>query len=127
MGQKTRIVIIDDDQDICELLKIQLEATGRMSISYQTNGAEALEFISQQLPDLAILDINMPNTHGVAIGSALAANPTTADISILYLSAMLTPGEAEDMGQSEGTPSLMSKGSPIEELIAAIDRLTPAE
>ncbi len=125
MGQNTRIIIIDDDQDVCELLKAQLEATGRMSVSYQTNGADGFEFINQQLPDLAILDINMPGTYGVAIGSALAGNTATAGIPILYLSAMVTPGEADDIGRSESTPPLISKGSPIEELIAAIDKLCP--
>jgi CheY-like chemotaxis protein len=124
MGKQTRIIIIDDDQDACELLKLQLEDTGRMSISYHTNGNEAFDIISQNLPDIAILDINMPGTNGVEISSALSANPTTSSIPILYLSGMLTPDEAEDMGKGENNPSLISKGSPIEELIAAIDTLT---
>jgi len=124
MGKQTRIIIIDDDQDACELLKLQLEDTGRMSISYHTSGNEAVNIISQKIPDIAILDINMPGTNGVEIGSALSANPTTSSIPILYLSGMVTPDEAEDMGKGENNPSLISKGSPIEELIAAIDTLT---
>ena len=124
MDPQTRIVIIDDDQDACELLKMQLEDTGRMSVSYNTNGNEALDVISQKLPDIAILDINMPGTHGVEIGASLSANSSTSSIPILYLSGMVTPGEAADMGEGESTPPLISKGSPIEELIAAIDNLT---
>ena len=124
MGKQTRIVLIDDDQDVCELLKMQLENTGRMTVSYNTNGNEALSVINRELPDIAILDINMPGTHGVKIGSSLAANTATSEIPILYLSGMVTPNEAHDMGTGEKTPSLISKGSPIEELIAAIDNLT---
>ena len=126
MGQQTRIVLIDDDQDACELLKMQLENTGRMAVNYTTNANEALTVISQELPDIAILDINMPGTHGVAIGSNLAENATTSEIPILYLSGMVTPDEAQDMGKGENTPSIISKGSPIEALIAAIDNLTAA-
>lgn len=124
MDRQTRIVLIDDDQDACDLLKMQLEETGRMHVRYSTNGAEALNFITQELPDIAILDINMPDTHGVEIASMLAADPATAAIPILYLSGMVTPDEAGDMARGENTPSLISKGSPIKELIAAIDNLT---
>lgn len=124
MGLQTRIVLIDDDQDACELLKMQLENTGRMSVSYSTSSEDALAIISREIPDIAILDINMPGTHGVEIGSTLAADTTTSAIPILYLSGMVTPGEAEEMAEGEHIPSLISKGSPIEELIAAIDNLT---
>ena len=124
MGQQTRIVLIDDDQDTCDLLKIQLEDTGRMNVTYSTSSEDALAIISRELPDIAILDINMPGTHGVEISSMLAANAATSTIPILYLSGMVTPDEAEDMAKGENTPSLISKGSPIEELIGAIDNLT---
>jgi CheY-like chemotaxis protein len=126
MGQQTSIVIIDDDQDACELLKMQLEDTGRMSVSFHTNGKDALDVITHKLPDIAILDINMPDTHGVEIGSTLADSPATSNIPILYLSGMVTPDEAKTMGKGGNSPSLISKGSPIEELIAAIDNLTTA-
>ncbi len=124
MVQQTRIILIDDDQDACELLKMQLENTGRMSVNYSTNGDEALAVISQELPDIAILDINIPGTHGVTIASSLADNAATSKIPILYLSGMVNPAEAHDMGKGDDTPPLISKGSPIEELIAAIDTLS---
>jgi CheY-like chemotaxis protein len=124
MGQQTRIVLIDDDQDACDLLKMQLEDTGRMNVIYNTSSEEALTVIRRELPDIVILDINMPGTHGVEIGSMLADNTATSAIPILYLSGMVTPEEAEDMGTGENTPTLISKGSPIEELICAIDALT---
>ncbi len=124
MGKHTRIVLIDDDQDACDLLKMQLEDTGRMDVNYSTKSEEAVALISRELPDIAILDINMPGTHGVELSSMLAANEATAAIPILYLSGMVTPHEAEGMVTGENRPSLISKGSPIEELIAAIDNLT---
>jgi len=126
MAQQTRIVLIDDDQDVCELLKMQLENTGRMSVSYTTNGDEAFAVIARELPDIAILDINMPGTHGVKIGSNLSEYAATSTIPILYLSGMVSPSEAQDIGNGDDTPPLISKGSPIEELIAAIDKLTTA-
>lgn len=124
MGQHTRIVLIDDDPDACELLKMQLEDTGRMEVTYTTRSNEALAVIRRELPDLAILDINMPGIHGVEIGSTLATEPATSAIPILYLSGMVTPSEAKNLVKGEGKSPLISKGSPVEELIAAIDNLT---
>ncbi len=126
MGQQTRIVLIDDDLDACELLKMQLEDTGRMALTYTTRSEEALSVIRRELPDITILDINMPGIHGVEIASTLAAEPTTSAIPILYLSGMVTPDEVKDLGQGKGRPPLISKGSPVEELISAIDTLTAA-
>ncbi len=126
MGQQTRIVLIDDDLDTCELLKMQLEDTGRMALTYTTHSEEALSVIRRELPDITILDINMPGIHGVEIASTLAAEPTTSAIPILYLSGMVTPGEVDDLAKGEGEPPLISKGSPVEELISAIDKLTAA-
>ncbi len=126
MGSQTTIVLIDDDQDACELLKMQLEGTGRMEVTYTTNSDDALVIIEDKRPDIAILDINMPGTHGVKIAESLAANPVTADIPVLYLSGMVTPGEVHDLAKGDGQPPLISKGSPEEELIGAIDKLTSA-
>ena len=126
MGSQTTIVLIDDDQDACELLKMQLEGTGRMQVTYSTNSDNALAIIGEKHPDIAILDINMPGTHGVKIAESLAANPATANIPVLYLSGMVTPGEVQDLAQGKEQPPLISKGSPEEELIAAIDKLTGA-
>lgn len=123
MGQQTRIVLIDDDQDACDLLKMQLEDGGRMSVEYSTSSEEALALISRELPDIAILDINMPGTHGVALSAMLATDSATAAIPVLYLSGMVTPDEAKDMGKGDNSPSIISKGSPIDILIGAIDAL----
>lgn len=124
MAKQTHIVLIDDDQDACELLKMQLEDGNNISLTYSTNSDEAVPLISNEQPDIAILDINMPGTHGVEIGAALAAEQKTASIPILYLSGMVTPEEVDALVKGEEKPSIISKGSPVEDLIAAINSLT---
>ena len=124
MGKQTHIVLIDDDQDACELLKMQLEDGNDISLTYSTNSDEAVPLISSEQPDIAILDINMPGTHGVEIGTALAAEQKTASIPILYLSGMVTPEEVDALVKGEEKPSIISKGSPVEDLLAAINSLT---
>lgn len=124
MGQQTRIVLIDDDLDACELLKIQLEDGNNMSLTFSTNGDDALPLISKEQPDIVILDINMPGTHGVEIGAALAAGESTASIPVLYLSGMVSPEEVAALAKGEDKPSIISKGSPVEDLIVAIRSIT---
>lgn len=124
MGQQTRIVLIDDDLDACELLKIQLEDGNSMTLTFSTNGEDAVPLISKEQPDIVILDINMPGTHGVEIGAALAAEESTASIPVLYLSGMVTPEEVAALVKGEEKPSIISKGSPVEDLIAAIRSIT---
>ncbi len=124
MGQQTRIVLIDDDLDACELLKIQLEDGNNMSLTFSTNGDDALPLISKEQPNIVILDINMPGTHGVKIGAALAAEESTASIPVLYLSGMVSPEEVAALAKGEDKPSIISKGSPVEDLIVAIRSIT---
>ena len=124
MGQQTRIVLIDDDLDACELLKVQLEDTDDISLTFSTNSDDAVPLISKEQPDIAILDINMPGTHGVEIGAALATEETTASIPVLYLSGMVTPEEVAALLSGEERPSIISKGSPVEDLILAIRSIT---
>ncbi len=124
MGKQTRIVLIDDDLDACELLKVQLEDTDDISLTFSTNSDDAVPLISKEQPDIAILDINMPGTHGVEIGAALATEETTASIPVLYLSGMVTPEEVAALLSGEERPSIISKGSPVEDLILAIRSIT---
>ncbi len=124
MGKQTRIVLIDDDKDACELLKMQLEENGDKHVTFSTNNEEAVSLIAQEQPDLAILDINMPGVHGVELSAALAAEQKTSTIPILYLSGMVTPEEVTALVEGETTPSIISKGSPLQDLIAAIDSIT---
>ncbi len=124
MGKQTRIVLIDDDLDACELLKIQLEDADDISLTFSTNSDNAVPLISKEQPDVAILDINMPGTHGVEIGAALAAEETTASIPVLYLSGMVTPEEVAALLSGEERPSIISKGSPVKDLILAIRSIT---
>jgi CheY-like chemotaxis protein len=123
MQKIMKIVLIDDDEDLCDLLKMELEACGRFQVTTSTQSESALALIKTELPDLAILDINMPETHGVEVASSLAQDPQTAAIPVLYLTGMVTPEEVDQIGGGHTLRTLISKQSPISELITAIDSL----
>jgi CheY-like chemotaxis protein len=123
MQKITKIVLVDDDQDLCDLLKMQLEASGKFQVTVSSHSESALALIKNKRPDLAILDINMPEIHGVELAATLAQNPETAGIPILYLTGMVSPEEVNKLGGGHSLQTLVSKQSPITELITAIDSL----
>ena len=123
MQKITRIVLVDDDQDLCDLLKMELETFGRFQVTASSQSESALALIKSERPDLAILDINMPEIHGVELATTLAQDPQTAGIPILYLSGMVSPEEVNQLGGGHSLHTLISKQSPITELVAAIDSL----
>jgi DNA-binding response OmpR family regulator len=89
---KEYIVIADDDPDICRLIAKVLKS---YTIWQASNGVDALELIRRVHPELVILDVGMPTMTGVEVANAMAADPATASIPILFLSAHGEPGDIQ--------------------------------
>ncbi len=123
MSTSKKIVLIDDDQDLCDLLQIELEALGRFQVITSSDTATALTLIKDERPDVAVLDINMPGIHGVELAKALASEPLTRDIPVLYLTGMANPDEVNRLGGGHAPLNLVSKQSPRSDLVAALDAL----
>lgn len=83
----SKILLVDDDKDLCDLYKTTLSAEG-FNISVAQNGEEALSEIMKDKPDLIVLDIMMPKIHGMDTLDILKATPETKDIKVLILSAL---------------------------------------
>jgi len=82
-----RILVVDDDPHIRELLMFALDKAG-MRPSEASDGEEALAAIAREMPDLMVLDINMPRLNGLDLCRRLrAGNPAAASLPILFLSS----------------------------------------
>ncbi len=66
MGKK-RILVIDDEKDLAQLLKLNLERTGLYEVILASNGDEGLAKVDQEDPDIIILDIRMPGKNGFSV------------------------------------------------------------
>jgi two-component system alkaline phosphatase synthesis response regulator PhoP len=82
----TRILIAEDEPDIRDLIVFTLQFGGYEVIA-ASNGAEAVEKAPDAKPDLVLLDVRMPRMTGYEACVALKANPVTADIPVIFLSA----------------------------------------
>lgn len=81
-----KILIVDDDHDTIEFLKIVLTRQGYQTI-IAGDGIEALQVANQEMPDLIILDVMMPNLDGYEVARTLHRYPQTAMIPILMFTA----------------------------------------
>ncbi len=95
MGKK--IILVDDDQDFCEILKSKLEKKGfYVDVAY--DGDLGLEKVRQSPPDILILDVMMPKKSGLEVCKELKSDPAYQDLPIIMLTAV-----AEHIGETTYT------------------------
>lgn len=105
----SRVAVVDDTAEARRLIRRILQSQGDFEIFEATNGREAIELVTKELPDLVILDLMMPEVDGFAVLDALRSNPDTANIPVIVATAKeLT---VDEKGRLQGQiQSLMMKG-----------------
>ena len=83
---KGKILVIDDEPGVLELVKYNLEEAG-FGVDTASDGVEGLKKAQDSLPDLILLDLMLPGIDGLEICRILRANPKTAGIPIIMLTA----------------------------------------
>jgi len=118
---EAKILVVDDDPDTLELIKIGLEFRNYEVIT-GVNGEEALEKISSENPDLVVLDVMMPKIDGLEVCRRAKANFFTSQIPIILLTAR---GQVEDkvQGLSLGADDYVSKPFDMRELAARVEMI----
>jgi two-component system, OmpR family, response regulator VicR len=81
-----KIMVVDDEPDVVDLVKLVLESDG-FDVVTAYSGKEALDKIVQEMPDLVLLDIMMPQMDGWEVYSRIKAHPMTKDIPVAMLTA----------------------------------------
>ncbi len=114
---KQKILIADDERDIIDFLKYNLEKEG-FDVLTAKNGVEALAQ-SKKKPDLILLDVMMPEMDGHEVVRSLKKNPATANIPVLFLTARSTELD-EVIGLELGADDYLVKPISIPKLIARI-------
>jgi len=92
------VVIADDDADIRALIALSVSRAGAVVAADVSTGTAALQAIRQHVPDLAILDISMPEMTGLQVCRTVRADPATSDVPILLLSAAAHPAAVAEGG-----------------------------
>lgn len=117
-GLRARVLVADDNVDMRDYLTNLLGAAG-YAVTGVGDGRQALEAIRAQVPDLVISDVMMPGLHGLQLLSALRADPRTAALPVLLLSARAGQ-EASIEGLLAGADDYLVKPFVAAELLARV-------
>jgi len=121
MERKRRILIIDDEEDFCYFVKMNLEATAGFEVSVCCDSTEAVRQARKQQPDLILLDIMMPGMSGSDVAEELKNHSDTCDIPIVFSTALVKEEEIEEKNGVIGGRHFIAKPVKISELIDTIN------
>ena len=117
METNSHILVVDDEQDLCEILKFNLETEG-YNVETANSAEEALE-MGIEKSDLLLLDVMMGGMSGFALAKRLKENPLTAGIPIIFLTAKDTENDSVT-GFNLGADDYISKPFSIREVMVRV-------
>jgi two-component system phosphate regulon response regulator PhoB len=119
------VLVVDDERDLVDLVSYNLTRNGYRALSAMT-GDDALEIASRERPHLILLDLMLPGTDGMEVARRLRADPRTASIPIIMLTAR---GEEIDVivGLTVGADDYVTKPFSMKVLLARVQAVLRRE
>jgi DNA-binding response OmpR family regulator len=114
-----RVLVVDDDEDLIDLLARSLARIGNFAVTVATDGAEGLECFYNDHPDCMVIDVVMPRINGPQLVRALRGDPESSNIPIVMLTALATQ-RAEFVGLASGADVYLTKPITPQALAAAV-------
>jgi two-component system, OmpR family, phosphate regulon response regulator PhoB len=117
-----RVLVVDDERDVCRLLTFSLEQAG-FEVASATTGAEALLSIGRKPPAVIVLDVGLPDLSGVELCRRLRADADISDVGIVMLTAL---GSREDriVGLEAGADDYVVKPFDVQEVVLRVRALS---
>ncbi|MFD5508716.1 PleD family two-component system response regulator [Streptomyces sp. NPDC127051] len=119
-GASGRVLVVDDNKVIRQLIKVNLELEG-FEVVTANDGAECLDIVHRVCPDVITLDVVMPRLDGFGTAAQLRADPRTRDLPLAIVSAC-TQYEVE-AGIEAGVDAFLAKPFEPAELVRVVRRL----
>ncbi|MCV2491600.1 response regulator [Geodermatophilus sp. YIM 151500] len=120
-----RVLVADDEDDVRGLVDLAVGRAGCTLVASVADGPAALATARAQRPDLAVLDVSMPGSTGLEVCTALRADPATAGVRVLLLSAGASPDDVA-RGLAAGADAYLAKPFSVAELVRAVRGLSTA-
>ena len=121
INRSRRVLIVDDSETICRIVKKGLQQKG-FQVKTALNGRSALDMINESPPHLILSDINMPEMNGFAFCQAVNADPELAAIPFVVMSSKRETSQIQRM-LSLGAEAFVYKPFNIDELVILIEKL----
>jgi CheY-like chemotaxis protein len=121
MSVRRLVLIADDDEDILALVRATIERSGH-EVMAVADGAAALSAMAKRRPDLAVLDIAMPELDGLEVLRRLRADDETKDLPVILLTAQAQAADVE-RGFATGASAYVRKPFSPRDLATRVDDL----
>ena len=118
---KMRILIVDDDANVSQLVAIMLEKARLYSTAVENRPTFALRTAIIFKPDLVLLDVDMPGLDGGAVATLLRDHPPLEDVPIIFFTSLVSPGDAEETMIIRGGERFLSKPIDAAVLVRSIE------
>lgn len=116
-----RILMIDDDTKLTDLLQLVFESKG-FGVTIANNGIQALESLETELPEAVLLDLMMPGMSGLEVCQRIRANPRTSNVPVVVLTAKSGIESKQELLEAGATDYLV-KPVPLNDLVSRIGAL----
>jgi two-component system response regulator RpaA len=123
---RRRILIVDDDQAVVDLISEVFAADNRFETKVVNNGFGAGMLAKEYHPDLIILDVMLPYINGQAVCEIIRGDPAMSDIKIICISGMIEADKIQELTES-GADDFLHKPLDIDELMRRVCRLLDME
>ena len=119
---KKKILIVDDEKSLTDMLKLMLEKTGKYEILTENKGAQAIAAATSFKPDMLLLDVMMPDMDGGEVARRIKNNEETQDIHVVFLTAAVTREAVGKAGSNMGGYPCIPKPVSMELLLGSIEK-----
>src|ERR1700733_4144048 len=113
---KRKVLLVDDDADLLQVMTTVLEEDGRFEIRVASNGCDAGMMVKEYRPDMIVLDVMLPDINGREVCHRVRADTSLEDVRILCISGMIEEDKVQELRLS-GADDFLHKPFDIEELI----------
>ena len=123
---KRKVLIVDDDQELVELIVDVLDKDGRFEIRSVNNGFDAGMMVKEYRPELIVLDVMLPDINGKEVCQRVRSDKTMDDVRIICISGMVEEDKIEDL-KASGANDFLHKPFEVETLVERMCNLLDME
>ena len=102
---KIKVLVIDDERNFTDVVKINLEASGDFEVQVENNSLSALSTARSFEPDIILLDIVMPGLDGGDLLARFERDASIKNVPIILLTALVSPGDTDPSAVAESRPN----------------------
>jgi len=122
-----KVLVIDDEENHCRLLKKALERKGSFEVLTATTGKKGIELAQTQKPGIIVMDLVMPGMDGTEVADILEGDSETRTIPIIFVTGMLTRDEANEQNAASKRGYFMAKPILIDELVLKMNSILSSQ